>query len=145
MRLCKVILYLLCEPPVYWNLCLTGIIFRGLYWLYRVIYYVRKYGLLTYERVKDFHIHVTAAISLKLFMATLAKYVTKYCFLINHEPIFGAETQYRTLTVFDTLLFPNKIVNTNVGNWSCPKSLQMVIAAMKLKDAYSLERKLWST
>ena len=26
-----------------------------------------------------------------------------------------------------------------------PKSLQMVIAAMKLKDAYSLEGKLWST
>ena len=25
------------------------------------------------------------------------------------------------------------------------KSLQMVIAAMKLKDAYSLERKLWPT
>ena len=25
-----------------------------------------------------------------------------------------------------------------------PKSLQMVIAAMKLKDAYSLEEKLWS-
>ena len=24
-----------------------------------------------------------------------------------------------------------------------PKSLQMVIAAMKLKDAYSLEEKLW--
>ena len=24
-----------------------------------------------------------------------------------------------------------------------PKSLQMVIAAMKLRDAYSLERKLW--
>ena len=24
-----------------------------------------------------------------------------------------------------------------------PKSLQMVIVAMKLKDAYSLERKLW--
>ena len=28
--------------------------------------------------------------------------------------------------------------------WS-PKSLQMVIAAMKLKDAYSLEGKLWPT
>ena len=28
--------------------------------------------------------------------------------------------------------------------WSS-KSLQMVIAAMKLKDAYSLERKLWPT
>ena len=26
-----------------------------------------------------------------------------------------------------------------------PKSLQMVIAAKKLKDAYSLERKLWPT
>ena len=26
-----------------------------------------------------------------------------------------------------------------------PKSLQMVIAAMKLKDAYSLEEKLWET
>ena len=26
-----------------------------------------------------------------------------------------------------------------------PKSLQMVIAAMKLKDAYSLEEKLWQT
>ena len=26
-----------------------------------------------------------------------------------------------------------------------PKSLQMVIAAMKLKDNYSLERKLWPT
>ena len=26
-----------------------------------------------------------------------------------------------------------------------PKSLQMVIAAMKLKDAYSLVRKLWPT
>ena len=29
--------------------------------------------------------------------------------------------------------------------WGSPKSLQMVIAAMKLKDAYSLEGKLWPT
>ena len=29
-------------------------------------------------------------------------------------------------------------------SWA-PKSLQMVTAAMKLKDSYSLERKLWST
>ena len=28
--------------------------------------------------------------------------------------------------------------------WGAPKSLHMVIAAMKLKDAYSLEGKLWS-
>ena len=29
--------------------------------------------------------------------------------------------------------------------WGAPKSLQMVTAAMKLKDACSLEEKLWST
>ena len=29
--------------------------------------------------------------------------------------------------------------------WGAPKSLQMVIAAMNLKDAYSLEEKLWPT
>ena len=27
--------------------------------------------------------------------------------------------------------------------WGAPESLQMVTSAMKLKDAYSLERKLW--
>ena len=29
--------------------------------------------------------------------------------------------------------------------WGAPKSLKMVIAAMKLKDAYSLEEKFWPT
>ena len=29
--------------------------------------------------------------------------------------------------------------------WGAPKSLQMVTAGMKLKDAYSLEEKLWPT
>ena len=29
--------------------------------------------------------------------------------------------------------------------WGAPKPLQMVTAAMKLKDAYSLEEKLWPT
>ena len=29
--------------------------------------------------------------------------------------------------------------------WGAPKSLQMVITAMKLKDAYSLVGKLWPT
>ena len=29
--------------------------------------------------------------------------------------------------------------------WGTPKSLQMVIAAMKLKDACALEEKLWPT
>ena len=31
------------------------------------------------------------------------------------------------------------------GETVAPKSLQMVTAAMKLKDAYSLEGKLWPT
>ena len=30
------------------------------------------------------------------------------------------------------------------GGWA-PKSLQMVTAAMKVKDTYSLEKKLWPT
>ena len=29
--------------------------------------------------------------------------------------------------------------------WGAPKSLQMVTAAMKVKDTYSLEEKLWPT
>ena len=29
--------------------------------------------------------------------------------------------------------------------WGAPKSLQMVIPVMKLKDVYSLERKFWPT
>ena len=33
----------------------------------------------------------------------------------------------------------------NSSYFGCPKSLQMVIATMKLKDAYSLEGKLWPT
>ena len=32
-----------------------------------------------------------------------------------------------------------------VTDFMAPKSLQMVTAAMKLKDAYSLEGKLWPT
>ena len=44
-----------------------------------------------------------------------------------------------------------EIDGKNSGNsvrfnfWGAPKSLQMVTAAMKLKDAYSLEEKLWPT
>ena len=33
---------------------------------------------------------------------------------------------------------------TDLSFWA-PKSLQMVTAAMKVKDAYSLEEKLWPT
>ena len=43
-----------------------------------------------------------------------------------------------------------QIEGENVEQWQISslgtlKSLQMVIAAMKLKDTYSLEEKLWST
>ena len=41
----------------------------------------------------------------------------------------GPITSWETLTLF----------------FGAPKSLQMVIAAMKLKDTYSLEEKLWPT
>ena len=36
-------------------------------------------------------------------------------------------------------------VETEADFFWAPKSLQMVIAAMKLKDTYSLEGKLWPT
>ena len=36
-------------------------------------------------------------------------------------------------------------VETTDDMFWAPKSLQMVTAAMKLKDAYSLEGKLWAT
>ena len=36
-------------------------------------------------------------------------------------------------------------VSVRLYFWGAPKSLQMLTAAMKLKDAYSLEEKLWPT
>ena len=42
--------------------------------------------------------------------------------------------------------FPGLDSNSNINYRSrAPKSLQMVTVAMKLKDAYSLEEKLWPT
>ena len=38
----------------------------------------------------------------------------------------------------------HNLLSWQVYTWA-PKSLQMVTAAMKLKDAYSLEEKLWPT
>ena len=48
-------------------------------------------------------------------------------------PITSWETEAETVETMSDFIF-----------WA-PKSLQMVIAAMKLKDAYSLEGKLWPT
>ena len=48
-------------------------------------------------------------------------------------PITSGETDGETVEIVSNFIF-----------WA-PKSLQMVTAAMKLKDAYSLEEKLWPT
>ena len=54
--------------------------------------------------------------------------------IMASSPITSWEIDGETVeTVCQTLFF-----------WA-PKSLQMVTAAMKLKDAYSLEGKLWTT
>ena len=52
-------------------------------------------------------------------------------------PITSGEIDEETVeTVADFIFFLGR---------GAPKSLQLVIAAMKLKDAYSLEGKLWPT
>ena len=50
----------------------------------------------------------------------------------------------KTKTMASSLIISWKIDGETVADlfWGAPKSLQMVIAAMKLKDAYSLEGKL---
>ena len=54
--------------------------------------------------------------------------------IMASSPITSWEIDGKTVeTVSDFIFF-----------WA-PKSLQMVTAAMKLKDAYSLEEKLWAT
>ena len=49
-------------------------------------------------------------------------------------PITSWEIDGETLETMSDFIF-----------WGAPKSLQMVIAAMKLEDAYSWEGKLWPT
>ena len=48
-------------------------------------------------------------------------------------PITSWQTDGETVKQWQTLF------------WGAPKSLQMVTVAMKLKDTYSLEEKLWPT
>ena len=52
------------------------------------------------------------------------------------------------IIIFTEITQKNKYAKFNLHVtlfWGAPKSLQMVTAAMKLKDAYSLEGKLWPT
>ena len=53
--------------------------------------------------------------------------------IMASSPITSWEIDEETVEIVSDFIF-----------WA-PKSLQMVIAAMKLKDAYSLEEKLWPT
>ena len=53
--------------------------------------------------------------------------------IMASDPITSWEIDGETVETVSDFIF-----------WT-PKSLQMVIAAMKLKDAYSLEGKLWPT
>ena len=53
--------------------------------------------------------------------------------IIASDPITSWQIDGETVETVADLIF------------EVPKSLQMVTAAMKLKDAYSLERKLWPT
>ena len=55
------------------------------------------------------------------------------------KPALGSINSY-TLTLFQKMGKQWKQCQTLF--WGAPKSLQMVIAAMKLKDTYSLEGKL---
>ena len=48
----------------------------------------------------------------------------------------------RTITSWQ---IDGETMETQTLFWGAPKSLQMVTVAMKLKDAYSLEEKLWPT
>ena len=53
--------------------------------------------------------------------------------IMASSPITSWEIDGKTVEQWQTLF------------WGAPKSLQMVIAAIKLKDACSLEEKLWPT
>ena len=53
--------------------------------------------------------------------------------IMASSPITSWQIDGETVEIMQTLF------------WGAPKSLQLVSAAMKLKDTYSLEEKLWLT
>ena len=78
---------------------------------------------------------------LKSFLMTVKEESKKVGLKLNIQktkimasgPIASWEMDWKTVETVSDFIF-----------WA-PKSLQMVTAAMKLKDAYSLEEKLWPT
>ena len=83
----------------------------------------------------------------------LAVQGTPKSLLLHHS--LKASILWRSAFFMVQLSFPYMIIRKTIALPRCifigwlffraPKSLQMVIAAMKLKDAYSLEGKLWPT
>ena len=60
----------------------------------------------------------------------------------------GLKLNIQKTKIWSHHFMANRWGNSGNNGWLyfwAPKSLQMVIAAMKLKDAYSLEGKLWPT
>ena len=55
------------------------------------------------------------------------------------------KTKIMASGLFTPWQIDGETLETVIDFWGAPKSLQMVTAAMKLKDAYSLEGKLWPT
>ena len=65
----------------------------------------------------------------------------------NEKVVLKLNTQKTKIMASDPITswqIDGETVQTSVFFWA-PESLQMVIAAMKLKDAYSMEEKLWQT
>ena len=59
--------------------------------------------------------------------------------------IFIQKTKIMASDPITSWQIDGETVETVADFGGAPKSLQMAIAAMKLKDAYSLEGKLWPT
>ena len=84
---------------------------------------------------------VKKALGLKSFLMKVKEESEKFGLKLNIQktkimasgPITSWQTDGETMKQWQTLFI------------QAPKSLQMVTAAMKLKDAYSLEGKLWPT
>ena len=62
--------------------------------------------------------------------------------IMTSSPITSWEIDGETVETVSDFIFQAGLKKNS--DWA-PKSLQMVTAAMKLKDAYSLEEKLWPT
>ena len=67
---------------------------------------------------------------------------SSWLFKSKQFPITSWQIDGGILKILKTQLNGN---SDRLLSFSAPKSLQMVTAAMKLKDSYSLEEKLWPT